>query len=186
MTKKSILVIILFAAFLSASCYYNPSERNRIEFKDNFTNVQTALFKMEKLIKKLPSSEVNINYEFKNDSITINDSPKQDSSQYFTNQELAAFAESERKEFLMLAKYLSNNYISAGYLHYNSDVCLFIYRNLPENTFDDSRNIAFLKDAENTVHKSESKILDKKGCLMLVAPIDAKIYNNYTLVDDKK
>jgi len=185
--KFKALIFTLSIYTLSVSCYYNAAERNRIVFKDNEKVVKNALLKMEQLMWKLPKSEFNINYDIKGDSITINDGPgRQDSVKYFTYKGLSVFTKNERREFIYIAKYLKRNFITAGYFNYNSKVCFFVYREKPENTFDDSRDIAFLKEADTDIIKSECKILDKVDQLMLVAPIGAKIYDNYMLLDDKK
>ncbi|TSD66842.1 hypothetical protein FFF34_005425 [Inquilinus sp. KBS0705] len=186
MKSLRVFFITIFI-LINASCYYNSAERNKIKFKDNASDVQNALLKMEVLINKLPASEFNTNYEIKNGVIEINGGPREgDSTSYYTKQGLSVFETTERKQFISLAKYLERNYITAGYLNYKSTVCFFTYRDDPDNTFDDLREIAFLKDVSGDVIKSECKILDRKDQLLLLAPVDAKIYNNFTLVDDEK
>ena len=184
--KKSL--IIPFIGLLFSSCYYNAAERNKISFKDKTNSVEIALLKIEPLIKKLPyNDDFNINYEVKDNSIVVNNAPgRGDSVNYYTNKALSVLKVSERIQFVELAKYLKRNNISAGYLYRHSSLCLFTYRENPEDTFDDSREITFLKESDNSIVEDEYKILDKKDLLILIAPKKAKIYDNYTLVDDGK
>lgn len=183
--KKAIIIYAMLSIF--SSCYYNAGERNKIIVKDNFDSVQNALFQMEALIKKLPLNDVNVNYSVRDNEINVNKAPgRGDSVQYYTNKSLQRFTSDERKQFIKLAKYLQQNFITGGYLHYNSQVCTFEYRHKDSDGFNEVRDIAFLKDQDSLALKNEYKILDKKGQLLLLAPKEAKIYNNYTLVDDGK
>lgn len=178
--------LIILSIGLFSSCYYNAAERNKISFKDKIDNVEVALSKMEALIKKLPSNQdFNINYEIKDNFIEVNNGPgRGDSASYYTNRALRVLTASESKQFVELAKYLKRNNITAGYLYSNSSLCLFTYKENPEDTFDDLREITFSKDSNNSIVKEEYKILDRTDIVILVAPKKARIYNNYTLTDD--
>lgn len=183
--KSKFTVIIVFFSLTLNSCYYNAAIRNKISFNDDFKKVQNALFQMEKLMLKLPGSEFNTNYQIKNDTIIINDGPGRDNSiKYFTEQGLSVFSPPERKQFIFLARYLEKNGIASAYFQYNSKTCLFTYRQNPEDTFDDSRDISFSKNINDSTIKLECKILDRKDKLVLFAPKEAKIFDNFSLRKD--
>jgi hypothetical protein len=184
--KFKLTISLFMTGFFLQSCYYNARVRNKIIFKDDLVSVEKSLFRMEQLMLKLPASDFNINYSIKGDSVIINGGSRiPDSTSYFTKQCLAGFTKNEQEEFTTLAKYLKRNFITAGYFHYKSKVCFFIYRDEPENTFDDSRDIAFVRDEKGDIIKCESKILDRTENLLLVSPIDAKIYDNFSLRTNK-
>jgi hypothetical protein len=184
--KFKVLICLFSIGLFLPSCYYNAAVRNKISFEDDLGSVEKSLFRMEQLMLKLPDSDFNINYSIEDDSIEINGGLRiPDSTSYFTKQGLSVFTKTEEQEFRSLAKYLKRNYITAGYFHYESKVCFFIYRQEPNNTFDDSRDIAFAKDENGDIIKNECKILDKVESLLLVSPIDAKVYDNFTLRNPK-
>jgi len=174
---KQILVYFLTASMYN--CNLGRIHLNKIVFQDNVINVQDSLLEMQGLIKKLPPNieNFNTNYGFENEALIVNGIPGKstDSSIVYSNEALQKLPTHERDIFLKLAKYLKRNFITAGYIDQQSNLCLFVYRELPNNSFNDVREIAVLRKPDTIVFRKEYKILDHEGMLYLIAPKDAQI-----------
>jgi hypothetical protein len=176
--KNYKLILVIFLTVAIYACNGSGSNANKLVFKDKAINVQDSLLKMENLIKELPSNieDFNTNYEFRNDSLIINNIPGRsiDSISIYSNRALKNLKTNERIVFLNLAKYLKNNYITSGYINRQVNLCLFEYRYLPKNTFDDLRELALLQKSDTIVFHKQYKILDNDSLIYLIAPIDAR------------
>lgn len=159
-----------------SSCSKNPVERNTIVFEAEIRDVQDSLITMMKLLTLLPkrSDNLNINYTIKRGKLYANYSFLKDSIIEVGNP-FSPFGGSEKKDFTSLAIYLNKNHISSAYFDESSSLWRFIYRDIPDITYNDSRDIVVLSNKEAKPIELTDKILDKKDRLYLVAPIDAKI-----------
>ncbi|WP_207534482.1 hypothetical protein [Desertivirga arenae] len=167
--------LFAFVTILSSiySCYKNPPERNKIVFEDEIKNVQDSLLMMKALLIKLPkrSDILNINYNIKDGKLYVNDSLLN----FDYRDALGNLTAFEKRRFIMLSFYLNKRHISSGYFDEGSNIWRFIYRDLPDITYNDSRNIVLLTNELANSIISTDTILDQKGELYLLAPKDAKI-----------
>jgi uncharacterized pyridoxamine 5'-phosphate oxidase family protein len=131
MKNNFFLVLILITA-LFASCNRAESMRNKINFNDNFTNVQDSLLKIIPLLKKI-QEPVNINkgYDYRGDNLFVNNKPI-NSASLDTIPTLSKLSENEKKDFLKIAYYLRSNEITSGSYDNYLGLWLFEYRYLPE------------------------------------------------------
>lgn len=169
-------IIVFIIAITLSACYKNSVERNTIVFKDRVGSVQDSLLKIKGLLAKLPerSDNLNINYIIKNKKLYTNYDFSKGSIIEVGNP-YGQFKSSEKKDFITLALYLNKNFISAAYFDRNSAVWRFIYREKPDITYNDSRDIVVLTNEEAASIRSKVQVLDQKGKIYLVAPADAKI-----------
>lgn len=176
---NKILILLVFCLILSTvSCYRNPVERNTIVFKDNVMQVKDSLTRMIYLLKKLPANEpCNINYDYDHEGhLAINGcTGVRDSISLDLKKPLAKFTCNEQNEFISLASYLKQNYISAGFSYYSTKLWAFEYRYLPEGDSNDSRTIMVLNSDEVPLTSTFDKVLDRKNTIYLLAGADAKI-----------
>jgi hypothetical protein len=119
----------------------------------------------------------NTNYYFHGNNLYINSSRvgNVDSIILDTVKAFSRFSNSEKIKFMALTKYLVQNQITSGYLEQSLNIWLFEYRELPNGDFHDTRQIAAIRFQDSIILKSQSKILDRKNKLFLIAPKDAKI-----------
>lgn len=166
--------IIILIIIIPNSCYKNPIERNQIVFKDKIENVQASILTMKGLLMKLPKrvENLNINYKIKNKKLYVNDQLFDDN---FIKVKKLNFTIAEKKDFLALAQYLNKNHLSAAFFDESAKTWRFIYRDIEDITYDDSRSIAVLDSSKAiSIHITDT-ILDQKGHIFLLAPKDAKI-----------
>jgi hypothetical protein len=74
-----------------------------------------------------------------------------------------------------LSGYLNKNYIRGCYNSFHSNIWFFVYKDLANVDYDDSRDIVVCESAFDTVGLNDrNKIIDKKGKLLLTAAKNAK------------
>lgn len=177
--KHKVISLIFAASTLCVGCYKNAIERSTIVFKDSVQNVQDSLLVMQKLLSAMPKSQtpLNTNYYYQENDLYINnlnvgnpDSVLLDTVQGFVN-----FSDQQKKQFVLLSKYLMRNYITSGYLDDSGNLWFFEYRPLENGDFHDTREIVVLKGKDSVLIKNRSKILDRKRMVFLLAPKEAKI-----------
>lgn len=169
-------IIILTLMFMASSCYKNPIERNTIVFEDEVQHVHDSLIEMLKLLPLLPerSDNLNTNYTINNGALYTNYGFLNDSI-VETGDPFARFSVSEKKEFTDLAFYLNKNHISSGYYDESSSIWRFVYRDIPDLTHHDIREIVIISTQDSKLIGVTDTVLDEEGQLYLMAPIDAKI-----------
>lgn len=132
------------------------------------------------LMKKLPKDNIkglNTNYYFQDDVFYINGDRegKMGSFKIDTVKAILPFSIAEKKEFLSLAKYLQQNFLTSGYFDRSINLWVFEYRETSDVDFNDSRTITILDNNEDAVLEPLFHILDRKNKICLVVPKEAKI-----------
>ena len=173
--KLKIFKILLLLIIIVCSCREKHTDRNKLIFNDRIDNVRDSLIKLEKLLSLLPQrlDNKNINYYVEHDKLFINDSLiNTDStiSPTFSN----VFTIEQKRSILTLSAYLNRNFLSSGYFDENDKIWRFIYRDFSGKTFDDTRDVCVLNISRNFTLSNDT-ILDHKGNVYLLAPIDAKV-----------
>jgi len=171
--KKNILLLLFITLF---SCYRNPKERNALVFENKIENVQDSINKLIFFLNKFPDNKDGLNkhYIIKENEIYINES-LQDLKRNDLNKFLNGFDMHQRNEFTSLIQYLDINYIKSAYFDKQLGLWCFIYRDIEDVDYDDSRIVVFLDNAKLSNTLVGYSILDKKDKLFLIAPKDAII-----------
>jgi hypothetical protein len=173
--KIARLIVVMIAIAIFTSCIMKPNERNKLAFKDKVENVQDSLTKMENLLSRLPkrNDNKNINYYIEDGKLFISDSLINKSfitSSLFSN----IYTPGQKKDFLELSDYLNMNFLSSAYFDEADELWRFIYKDFPQRTFNDTRDVCIL-DYSKVLLLSRDTILDHKDKVYLLAPKDAKI-----------
>lgn len=181
--KNGLLVLLM--GILAVSCWYrNPMERNTIVFEDRLEDVRDSMVKIQVFFDKIPEREDVFNrlYEIKEGKLYLNSIYIVDSIDGITpriadgDNAWVNFTADEKEIFNGLATYLNRNHISCAYLDNMSNFWQFCYRELPDEVFNDSRNIVLINnEKELSALRLRDTVLDQKGKLCLIAPKGAVI-----------
>jgi hypothetical protein len=170
-----LIVVMIAIAIFTSSCIRKPNERNKLAFKDKVENVQDSLSKMENLLSKLPkrNDNKNINYYNEDGKLFINDSLINKS---FITSSLFSdiYTSGQKKDFLELSDYLNMNFLSSAYFDEADKLWRFIYKDFPQRTFNDTRDVCIL-DYSKVLLLSRDTILDHEDKVYLLAPKGVKI-----------
>jgi len=137
----------------------NSKELNTIVFKDPIINVQDSIFKLNNLLKRLPTTLNGDfrNYEFANSSNTIQRDIQGDSILYINDNKinkqtidtvrvLANYNLEEKNNIITLTTYLKDNYLwGAGFGSTGIGMWSYDYRGGCEHSFKDCRSIFALQ-----------------------------------------
>lgn len=172
-----------FITLAISSCGQIPDPlRNNIEFADNINQVADSILRMEDLLKKTPKQPVlssftdNEGFLFVNGKRlgllknAVNDSSIRSAPVFIK------FSNDDYVKFISISIFLLKNYI--GYSMRDNVSGLFVhgYRETKENSYDDMREIMVGVDTTAPVFVKRYQILDRKENVILVAPIDARVY----------
>lgn len=174
---KMIRIMVSMVALITIvfSCKRNHKERNELVFQNKFEDVQDSLSKMEKLLSRLPkrTDNKNTNYYIKDEKLFISDSLI--SKNFITSILLSnVYTLEQKRDFLKLSYYLNENFLSSAYFDESDKLWRFIYKDFPESTFNDCRDVCLL-DFSKTLTLSNDSVLDHKDKIYLLAPKDAEI-----------
>lgn len=162
-----LLIITVIAAISSCT----PNERNDIEFIDTYKSVQDSIIKLNSFFDKKDGLK-RYYYDINNKLFIINHRYGKIKDSLKLNN-----INAQEKQISNLTNYLKRNGISCGYRDNIFDIVHYCY-NLPElNEFAYLRYILYWPDLDrplpsNSVERFE--ILDRKGDLILVKPIDKR------------
>jgi hypothetical protein len=171
--RITLLAIIITACY---SCKKSNSDRNRLIFKNDINSVQDSLIRFKNLLSKLPkrNDNRNVTYSIEDGKLKINDtlivnyfSKLQHKSKILNLEEIHTF--------IRISNFLKDNYLTSAYFDEVGKRWRFIYRDFPERTYNDTRDICLLDTSESKSILETDKILEKKNRLYLLAPKDAVI-----------
>ncbi len=173
MKKNKVLWLAAFFAFLLWAFlkYSNESEkRNRIEFVDSFKLVQDNILALDSLIK-YANAKCNADYaiSFEGNTVLMMNHKIDDrlKPRYFCSS-----AKISADKFKKIINVLKRNNISGVYSMYNTNVCVFGYRDYEGHTeFAALREIIIDKNDNKEIMKLNNYFLDKKDELILMHPI---------------
>jgi len=161
---------------VSSSCRKHFPERNKIIFTDDINHIKDSIIKMQEILSELPKriDNRNVNYNVENGKVYLNDSLLD--RKFTPNRVYTGVLTTQQKgELINLAFYLNKNYLSSAYFDKNEKLWHFIYRDFPERTFNDTRDISILDYGRNISVLDMDTILDHKDNVYLLAPEGAKI-----------
>lgn len=148
-------------------------------FKDDFYRVQDSISKIKTYLeifqKERGSSSFNYHYEGK--SFFVNDKFIGTANNFNldTLKDLGVLCNTQKLEFLHLAKFLFNNHLEGGYWDPQTFLWRFFYRYVPPGLHEHSREIVVIDSDEISLPSHGSKILQEKDKTMLLAPDDIEI-----------
>ncbi len=177
-------VICIVGVFLYNQFQVNPL-RNMIVFENDIEFVADSLAKMNRLLRKLPTTTNRVNYFMDKDGYlylgaervallkgAINN-PKVRNDMF-----LEEFTDKEIDQFFYLMAYLFRNNVDAANLEKPIGNFLFNYRRTDENTSNDLREIMIVRNSQDTLSsyfEETFQILDRKLNLVLLAPRNAQV-----------
>lgn len=160
-------VIILFLLFSFCACNRN-AKRNKINFQSNLVQVQDSIIRILTLLNKLKDPvRLNKGYDFREDSLFINDRSV-NVAQLDTTNALSALTSEERRQLLKLINFLKVNNMSAGSYDTYLGLWTFEYDYLPNGDNNDTRVITLLNDNDKIRISSKAKILDHRQMIFLL------------------
>jgi len=174
------LVCLISTVFMSCGQMSDPL-RNKIDFPDNINQVSDSIKLMESLFKKIPQHE-RINYFIDSEgNLYVNNKKLGALNEAFNNSSIRDdsvfldFSDMEYQKFISIIVFLLKNNIDASVKDNTSGFFAFEYRKTPEYTYNDLRDIIIDVDTTAPLFVKRFQILDRKGNMILVAPIDVKI-----------
>jgi hypothetical protein len=195
--KKAIIIflgVVMTLVLLTKFCNKNPENqtvRNGIRFKDSISCVSDSIRKMNYLMNKLPVNDSG-------DVVFILDKNELHFNRNlighfegnlfiwktnFSDKILIGLDSLEIERFFNLVLFLNENYLTSCNWHKKKKYGSYLYRELDSEytgdyDMDFYRSIILENDGLiiNDDFNKSLQILDRKQSLILVAPIDAKIY----------
>lgn len=182
-------IILRIAAFTtvlvltSCSDLRNPKERNKLVFYNSINAIADSIKEMNEILIK--TEKQNYVYAIDSNKLYINEN-KQYANKLglltdnllFENKSLSFIDTSDRKQFISLATYLNENYLSRCDIE--NGQMIYMYRAdiyMGELQTDLFRYVIFATSKQE-IDSTRYKILDRVGNLYLLAVKNAKIWEN--------
>jgi len=164
------------------SCGQIPDPlRNKINFRDEISNVADSITYMELLIKKLPAKSI-VGSFLDDDGYLYVNSEKIGSlkhalsdSSMMHNAVFKDFSKDEYQKFISITIFLLKNYIDASGIDNITGLFTHEYRRTEEYTYRDLRYIMVNVDTTSQNFFEHYQVIDSKENVFLVAPIDTKV-----------